>query len=311
MLCSIRWIPFLAVLVVAVGLLPRRAVAGGSGPSGATGCPRDTVCDSSLGVGLVPPAGWQRLPPGNFPPPTLAWFVDPPLNSVNNIRLIIRSDGATRDQNDARAAATAADTLIGLYSNRVSFTRYAVHYGSAPGVLIRGLPGTPAPYVFIILGHQGALYSIIAPGSRLAADQQKALASLRFIRRIGPFPAANPPPPSGSTSVGRIPGRVFAGRAFTLTPANGLHRGTHTYSLWFNVRPRHGWFLTYRVPCESGKGRLVVDIRNASGRVVDRVLHRGGRALHVSQMGEITGVFRLDVHSRCSKWTVTVSGIAP
>jgi len=310
MLCSLRSIPVLAVLAVAV-CLPGHAVAGGPAPSGNTGCPSGAVCDLALGVGLVPPAGWQRLPPGNFPPPTLAWFVGPPSGSVNHIRLIIRSDGRSSDRDDARAAAIAATSLIGLYSNRASITQYPVRYGSAPGILIRGLPGTPEPYSFIILAHQGALYSVLAPGSRLAVDQQQALAGLRFITPIGPVSPANPPRPIDRTPVRTITSGAFTERAFTLTPANGLHAGTHTYSRWFNVRFQHPWLLTYSVPCEAGKARLVVDIRNTSGRAIDRVLHRRGRAPRVSQMEEITGVFRLDVTSRCSHWRVTVSGIAP
>ncbi len=310
MLCSLRSIPFLFVLAVAV-CLPGRAVASGPAPSDTSGCSPGAVCDLALGVGLVPPAGWQRLPPGSFPPPTLAWFVGSPLGSVNHIRLVIRSDGRSSDHDDARAAATAANALISGYSNRASITRYPVRYGSVPGLLIRGLPGDPVPYAFIILAHQGALYSVLAPGSRLAVDQQQALAGLRFVTRIGPVPPANPPPPIDRTLAQAITSGVFTGRGFTLTPANGVHGGTHTYSAWLNVRSQRPWFLTYNVPCQAGKARLVVDIRNTSGRVVDRVLHRRGRAPRVSQMEEITGVFRLDVTSHCPHWSVTVSGLAP
>jgi len=311
MLCSLRSIPFLFVLAVAVGL-PNHAAAGGPAPSDTSGCPPGAVCDLALGVGLVPPVGWQRLPPGNFPPPTLAWFVGPPSGSVNHLRLIIRSNGRSSDLDDARAAATAANTLISEYSNRASITRYPVRYGSAPGVLIRGLPGTPEPYAFIILAHQGALYSLLAPGSRLAVDQQQALAGVQFITRVGSVPPANPPPPLDRMPVQKITGDVFTGRAFTLTPANGLHAGTHTYSRWFNVRSHHPWLLTYSVPCQAGKARLVVDIKNASGYEINRVLHRRGRAPHVTQMEEMAGgVFRLDVTSRCAHWRVRVSGLAP
>ncbi len=311
MLCSVRSIPFLAVLAVAVGL-PGRAVAGGSSPSDTSGCPPGAVCDRALGVALVPSAGWQRLPPGNFPPPTLAWFVGPPSGSVNHLRLIIRSNGRSSDRDDARAAATAANTRISEYSNRASITRCPVRYGSAPGLLIRRLPGEPEPYAYIILAHQGSLYSILAPGSRLAIDQQQALGSLRFITRIGPVSPANPPPPITSTPARTIPGNVFTGRAFILTPVNGLHDGTHTYSRWFNVRSQRPWLLTYSVPYQAGKARLVVDIKNGSGRAIDRVLHRRGRALHVTQMEELAGgAYRLDVTSRCPHWSVTVSGLAP
>jgi hypothetical protein len=40
----------------------------------------------------------------------------------------------------------------------------------------------------IILAHDGALYKIIAPGSRLAPDQQQMLKSIHFYPRRGAFP---------------------------------------------------------------------------------------------------------------------------
>jgi hypothetical protein len=237
--------------------------------------------------------------------------VEPPLGLDYNIRLLIGPDGTTNDSNSTHAAATAADKLIAGYRGHVHPTRYAVRYGSAPGVLIRGLPGSPGPDGIIILAHEGALYSIIAPGPTLAPDQQQALGSLRFIARTGPFPPANPPAPRGPTSHRTIPGGVFGRSTLTLTPTNGIHGGAHTYSLWFHPRSQRAWFLTYSVPCEGAPGRLVVDIKNRRGRVVDRVLHRRGKALRVSQMEEIAGVFRLDVRSGCPRWSVTASGIEP
>jgi hypothetical protein len=172
-------------------------MAGGSTLAASTGpaCPRGIVCDRALGVALIPPHGWQRLPAGSFPPPTLAWFVGSTRGAVNNIRLVIRSDGTTSDRVDARAATNVATRLIARYVTRMSVTRSPVEYGSAQGALIRGLPGSPGPYAFIILAHRGALYSILAPGSQLASDQSRALASLRFIPRVGPFPPANPAAP--------------------------------------------------------------------------------------------------------------------
>jgi hypothetical protein len=274
-------------------------------------CPPGTDCDHALGVALIPPHGWQRLPAGSFPPPALAWFVGPPQGAVNHIRLIIRSGGRTSDRVDAHAATNAAIRLIAGYVTRVSVTRVPVEYGSAQGVLIRGLPGSPGPYAFILLAHLGALYSIIAPGSHLASDQRQALASLRFIARVGPFPGANPPPPFGSGSSRKVSGPIFTGRALTVTRRKGVPTGGHTYSAWFNARSKHGWLLTYRVPCQGANARLVVDIEDASGRVVDRVLHRSGIALRVTQIEDVTGVFRLDVTSPCSRWRVTASGLAP
>jgi hypothetical protein len=295
--------------ILSPGLVMRGASVLAASTGG--GCPPATVCDRALGVALTPPSGWHGVPPGHFSPHILAWFKEPSLGLDYNIRLLIGPDGTTIDNNDARAAVTAADELIAGYLGHVHPTRYPVRYGSAPGVLIRGLPGSPGPDAIIILAHEGALYSIIAPGPTLAPDQHQALASLRFIARIGSFPLANPPAPRGRPSHRTIPGGVFAGNTLTVTSRNGLHSGIHTFSLWFHARPQHAWLLRYTVPCKGARAWLVIDVRTSTGRVVDRVLHRRGRAPHVSQVEEIAGVFRLDVHSRCPAWSVTVSGIAP
>jgi hypothetical protein len=303
---------FIAVFISgsAMGLEGSPSLAASTG----AGCPSGTVCNRALGVALIPPSSWQTLPPGSFPPPALAFFVGPPRGAVNRIRLVIRSDGTTRERNDAHAAVVAANALTRGYSRLAMLpplVRVPVQYGGAPGIMIRNLPGQPTMVLEIVLEHRGALYSIIAPGSHLASDQRQALASLRFIARVGPFPGANPPPPLGSSSVPRVPGPVFTGRTLILTRRTGVPTGGHIYSAWFNARSKRGWLLTYHVPCKGANARLVVDIENASGRVVDRVLHRRGSALHVSQMEELTGIFRLDVTSSCSRWRVTVSGLAP
>lgn len=163
----------------------------------------------------------------------------------------------------------------------------------------------------IVLAHAGAVYKIIAPGAALAPDQRRMLASLRFIPRVGPFPPQNPAALAGSTSLRRIPGGIFRQKSLTLTPGTGLHRGVHTYSLWFHAPAQKPWLLSYSVPCTGQHARLVVDVVNQVGRVLDRVLHRGGRAKRVQQTEAIGAVVRLDVQSQCSNWKVTVSGIAP
>ena len=303
-------LPTLLLAVSLATVVPGRVLARTTAAPTADGCPGGLVCDHSLGVALSPPFSWHSVPPGHFAPHVLTWFVNPPLGLDYNIRLIVGPDGATRDRNDAHAATAAAGRLVAEYRS-IHATQYLVVYGGAPGVLIRGLPGSPGPDAFIILAHGGALYSIIAPGAVLAVDQRQALASLRFIRRVGPFPSANPPTRIGPTSHRRIPGGVFGHGTLTLTAASGLRRGTNAYSLWFRARFQQTWLLSYSVPCAGRSARLVVDIKNPAGRVVDRVLHRRGRAVRIRQMEEIAGLFRLDVRSHCPKWTVTVSGIAP
>lgn len=259
-------------------------------------------------MALVPPAGWHPLPASNFPPHTLTWFARPVVGPDYNIRLLIRSDGTTSDLNDAWAAITAANMLVSGYRG-IHTTRYPVSYGGAPGLLIRGLPGGPDPDAFIMLAHHGALYSVIAPGARLAADQRQALASLRFIQRVGPFPSANPPAPRGPRSYRRNPGGKYVGNTLTLTPQNGLRHGMHTYSLFFRARNYEQWLIGYSVGCAGSRARLVVNIEDTAGHLVDRVLHRKGSATNVRQMEESGVPIRLDVQSRCPNWTVTVSGI--
>lgn len=309
---SISRLPLLAILAVAVGMHSAAAAAGGPAPAGANGCPSGTVCDHALGVALIPPSGWQRVPPGHWPSHVLVWFVLPPLGLDYNVRLLVGPDGTTNDRNAAHAAATAADKLIAGYRGQVHPTRSAVRYGGAPGVLIRGLPGCECgPDAIIVLAHRGALYSIVAPGTTLAPDQQQALASLQFIPRVGPFPSASPPtrktPPVHRT----VPGGAFSGDTLTLTRQNGIRGGEHTYSLWFQARDHRQWQVSYSVPCSGAHSRLVVDIRDPAGRVLDRVLHRSGRALRITQTEEIGGLVRLDVQGLCSGWSVTAFGIQP
>lgn len=302
---SIRSIPLLAVLAVAVGF-PGAAAAGGPVPGRANGCPPRTACDHALGVALVPPPGWQRVPPGHWPPHRLAWFSQPPLGLDYNIRLLIGPDGTTKNRNAAHAAAAVAQKLISGYRG-LHPTRYAVRYGGAPGVLIRGLPGGPGPDAFIILAHQGALYSIIAPGARLAPDQQQALASLRFIPRVGPFPPANPPAPNSPPVHRTVKGGTFSGTTLTLTPGNSIHRAGQAESLV--VGARKGWTLTYSVGCSGARSRLVVRVTSVSGRVLDRVLHRAGAARDVREVENIAGPFRLEVKTTCPTWRVTASPV--
>lgn len=174
------------------------AVAERAARSTASGCPYGTVCDRALGVALTVPSGWRRVPPGHFPRHTLVWYEGPPVGLDYNIRLLVGPDGMARGRTAARAAANAASALIAGYRGRVHITRRSVRYGTAPGVLIRGLPGGEGgPAAEIILAHRGVLYSIIAPGTILGRDQRRALAGLRFIRRVGRFPSANPPASGG------------------------------------------------------------------------------------------------------------------
>jgi hypothetical protein len=193
----------LAVILVVVTVLGSALpTVGGSAAAEAapTGCPAGTVCDHALGVALVLPPGWRQLPAGKLPAHTIGLFALPVRAPSYNIRLIIASDGTTRERNDVRAATQAAGAFIRGYSRlqmRPPLVRVPVRYGGAPGVVILNLPGQPTLVTVIILAHRGALYRVVAPGATLDLDQREALSSLRFVSRVGPFPPANPPAPRG------------------------------------------------------------------------------------------------------------------
>jgi hypothetical protein len=133
--------------------------------------------------------------------PTL-FFVVPGFEG--NPRLLITGLGTTTDPNEARAANAAADWLVRNSGQRGvplpgPVTRRLITIAGAPGVLLRGLPGQ-TPNVQVVLAHAGALYLFIAfmafgQAERLQADRRAALASLRFIPRLGAFPSLRSPEP--------------------------------------------------------------------------------------------------------------------
>lgn len=271
----------------------------------ASACPPRTVCDRALGLALTPYATWQRLAPPQVPQHVIILATRTASDVDYDVRLHISAWGTTMNRNDVEAARIGANRLIHGFRTAPHVSRILVHYGGAPGVLIRSLPPTPGPTVDIVLAHAGAVYLIIAPGSALAADQRAALASLRFISRNGPFPSANPPTPSSPHAVRTVLGGAFYRDTLTLNPANGIHRGTHTYSLWLTARK--GWLIAYSVPCSGTQARLVIQILDLHGSVLDRVLHRSGAVGDVRQVENVSGTLRLDVQSPCPNWSVTAS----
>ena len=184
------------VLATAGGSVARPARAGGVAQrmDAPATCPPDVARNSALGVALTLPPGWQEAAPGKFPPGELGLQIPAsPGRPDNDGRLAIASWGTTTDRDDARAAAAGMNRL--LKGMKAPVTRVPVRYGGAPGVLVRGLPIPPAGVTAIVLAHAGAVYKILAPGKNLAPDRRQALASLRFIPRVGPFPPAVPPAP--------------------------------------------------------------------------------------------------------------------
>jgi hypothetical protein len=179
-----------------------RAALSGRLPGAQLTCPADVARNSILGVALTLPAGWQEESPASYPiflsDPTLFFFV--PTGGDGNPRLLIAGLGTTTDPNEARAANAAADWLVRNSGQRGvplpgPVTHQPITIAGAPGVLLRGLPAQTAN-VQVVLAHAGALYHFIAFGSDegLQADHRAALASLRFIPRLGAFPPFPPAP---------------------------------------------------------------------------------------------------------------------
>ncbi len=177
------------------------------------GCPADIVRNSALGIALTLPTGWQDYGYTLFAPGGL--FVANP--AVQNgkgypLGLGMIPAGTTAEHNDARAVAAAVQrSLRGI---PFTVTRAPLTIGGAPAVLLAPMPGA-GPTVEIVLAHQSALYTILAFKNRdsdpLRPDQLQALASLRFIPRVGPFPRATVPPPNAPLP--QAPSLVLAGAA--------------------------------------------------------------------------------------------------
>lgn len=272
--------------------------------SGTGDCPPRTVCDHALGIALVPAPGWRRMPADKLPPHTIGLFAPHGVELSYGVRLIIASDGTTKVRNDARAAVRAANAFTRGYRRlrmRPPLIRIRVRYGGAPGVLIRNLPGQPTLVVVIILAHHGALYRILATGSTLARDQRRILSSLRFIRRVGRFPPANPPAPRGRWSHRTVPST----KSIILSSNPHAYRHARVYSPYF--RTPKGWIVSYNVACAGRQGRMVVYIEKGTNQVVDRIVHRSGPAFNVRQREDLAGTLRLDVSSSCPHWRVTAS----
>ena len=176
-------------------------------------CPVDTARNSALGVALTLPAGWQDYGFTLFAPGGL-FVANPAVQNSKGYPLGIGiiPVGTTSERDDARAAAMAAQQAIrGLH---FTVARSPLTIGGAPAVLLAPMPGQ-GPTVEIVLAHHGVLYTILAFKNRdddpLRPDQRQALASLRFIARVGPFPRATVPPPNAPLP--QAPSLVLAGAA--------------------------------------------------------------------------------------------------
>jgi hypothetical protein len=150
-----------------------------------------TVTDRALGLSLTVPRTWIREPAGKFAPGYLAFVRLQPGGQEDIAELVVEPLGLTKVRDPRRAArAWACGLTKGL---AFPVRRVPVRYGGVPGLMLLGMPGS-GPNVQIVLVHDGAVYLFVAFGARLDVDQRRALASLRFVPRIGRFPVFRPSP---------------------------------------------------------------------------------------------------------------------
>jgi len=199
---STRVVIVLALAAVLVGSGGRSGHASAPGarssPPLSAGCPAETVRNSALGVTLTLPPGWRDYG-FNLSAPGGLFVADPAVHNGKGYPLGIGIGplGTTSDHDDAHAAATAAERAT--HGIPFTVTRRPLTIGGAPAILLAPMPGQ-GPTVGIVLAHHGYLYWVIAftnqDGDPLRPDQRQALASLRFIPHVGPFPTATVPPPN-------------------------------------------------------------------------------------------------------------------
>lgn len=153
-------------------------------------CPPKAACDAALGIAITPTPGVRQAAPGKYPLHHLVLQIPAkPGQPDSTVRLDIASWGTIHILNGKRAATAGMARL--LRGVRVTQRERTVHYGAGIGVQVNRVPSSPAYVTAIVIAHQGFLYKILAPGSRLAADQKRMLSSIRFIARKGPFPPSN------------------------------------------------------------------------------------------------------------------------
>lgn len=147
-------------------------------------CPRHYVCSTALGVALYPPAAWMKLPAGNEGPCTLSFARRTLSHLQYDVRLIIKLVELGNTTNDRALAEEYANSFVRAY-HATHATLSGATYGGAPAVVIRGLPPTPGPTVYVVVSHTATVYLFFAPGKALGANQRQALAGLRFLARRG------------------------------------------------------------------------------------------------------------------------------
>jgi hypothetical protein len=162
-------------------------------PSRTLANPSHTVVrNARLGVSLTLPPGWF-LKSDKQEPPCEMYFVSGPNQGLDlHQRLGIRLLGRTHSRNDALGARNAATTFIRQSvgnSTRLRVRRTFTTVAGAPAIRVTGVPSNVPNVVFIVVDG-GVIYAIeTLESSVVQPDQQRALASLRFIPRSGNMPS--------------------------------------------------------------------------------------------------------------------------
>lgn len=159
---------------------------------GVGACPALATCDTALGVSVMPPAGWSVAPAGQYTPGSLTFVKAVTISTGSDPRMSIQPLGTiTTTSNTVAATTSAADALVARSDGSLPVTRTMVTIAGVPAIALQGLPGQQ-PTLQTVVAHGGALYDIVTfGGNTLQPDQQAALAALRFIPRVGPFPPAD------------------------------------------------------------------------------------------------------------------------
>jgi hypothetical protein len=183
--------PFLLSLPLAalIGVMLTSALT----PSHTLASPAHTVVrNTRLGVSLTLPRGWF-LKSDKQEPPCEMYFVSGPKMGLDlHQRLGIRLVGRTYTRDETLAARHAATTFIRRSvgdSARLRVRRTFTELAGTPAVRLMGVPSNVPNVVFIVV-HGGVIYAIeTLESSVVQPDQQRALASLRFIPRSGNMPS--------------------------------------------------------------------------------------------------------------------------
>jgi hypothetical protein len=163
-----------------------------SPPPTLASAPGAVVRNARLGVSFTLPQGWFLYANRLEPPCEMAFLSGPKQGLDWHQRMVIRLLGQTHTRNEARAARRAATTFIRRSlgsATRIPVRRTFTNLAGAPAVRLTGVPGNVANVVFIV-AHRGVVYQIATlESSIIQPDQQRALASLRFIPRTGRVPS--------------------------------------------------------------------------------------------------------------------------